>query len=122
MLPKTNKSDLGTIKISDRVIASLASIAALKVQGVHATSGSILDDLYSLIKKESGKGVKIINNSENDLRLRISIVVKYGVSIPNVAMNVQENIKNAVEGALGVSVSEVDVQIQGVRSDEGGRQ
>ena len=40
--------------------------------------------------------------------------MKYGVRIPDVALAVQENVKQAIETMTGLSVVEVNVHIQGV--------
>ena len=42
------------------------------------------------------------------------IIVKFGVRIPDVALNVQEKVKNAIESMTGLSVVEVNVHVQGV--------
>lgn len=42
----------------------------------------------------------------------------YGVRIPEVAWNVQENVKNAVENMTGLKVVEVNIHVQGVNMDK----
>jgi len=114
MLAKDKKTDLGVIKINDDVIAAVASVAALNVDGVQDMGGSPMDRILSKIKRGSGRGIKVISMTENDLRLRVCILVKFGVNIPDVAFSVQEQVKDAIERMLGIVVSEVDIQIQGV--------
>jgi len=40
--------------------------------------------------------------------------VKYGVRIPDVALSVQENVKQAIETMTGLAVVEVNIHVQGV--------
>ena len=42
------------------------------------------------------------------------IIVKYGVRIPDVALAVQENVKQAIETMTGLTVVEVNIHVQGV--------
>ncbi|MDH7479840.1 MAG: Asp23/Gls24 family envelope stress response protein, partial [Syntrophomonadaceae bacterium] len=46
--------------------------------------------------------------------LDLSIIVEYGERIPEVALKVQEEAKKAVEGMTGLTVTEVNVHVQGV--------
>jgi uncharacterized alkaline shock family protein YloU len=63
------------------------------------------------------QGVKI-HLSENEMRLILYITVDYGVDIPRVADEVQENVKTAVERMTGLIVSSVDVIVEGVRAPQ----
>ena len=45
------------------------------------------------------------------------MIVNYGVRIPEVAWNVQENVKKAIENMTGLNVVEVNIHIQGVSFD-----
>lgn len=109
-------TDLGVVKINNNAITTIASIAAMEVKGVHRIGGGISKTLYELFtKKGSTKGVKIYA-SENELKLTIYITVEYGVDIPRIADEVQENVKRAVEKMTGLILSGVDVVVEGVRS------
>jgi uncharacterized alkaline shock family protein YloU len=55
---------------------------------------------------------------EKEAAVDLSIVVNYGVSIPEVAWQIQENVKRAIESMTGLSVVEVNVNIQGVYIEE----
>lgn len=44
--------------------------------------------------------------------------MQYGVRIPNVALKVQEAVKNAIESMTGLVVVEVNVHVQGVEMPE----
>ncbi|MGB4140454.1 MAG: Asp23/Gls24 family envelope stress response protein, partial [Limnochordia bacterium] len=42
------------------------------------------------------------------------IIVNYGISIPEVARNIQNNVKQAIEGMTGLDVVEVNIHVLGV--------
>jgi uncharacterized alkaline shock family protein YloU len=114
MLSRDRKTDFGVVKINDDVVAGIASVAAMGVDGVADMGGSCISGIIYKLRRSSGKGIKVLSISENDLRITISVIVRFGVNIPDVAFSIQENVKDAIERMLGIVVSEVDVQIQGV--------
>ena len=105
----------GTIKISDEVIATITSVAVTEIDGVCGLSGSSIADgiAQKFVKKNSNRGIKV-NTVENDTTIDISLVVKYGMRIPEIAWEVQENVKKSVESMSGLNVSKVNIHISGV--------
>ncbi len=111
-------TDLGLVKINNNAITTIASIAAMEIKGVHRIGSGIGKTLYEILtKKSSTKGVKI-HATENEMKLILYITVEYGVDIPRIADEVQENVKRAVEKMTGVILSGVDVVVEGVRSPQ----
>lgn len=100
------ENKLGQVKISNDVIATIAGIAALEVDGIE-TSTTFADKLLK------NNGVKI-QVDDDDVTLDVMIVIKHGQSIPVVASKVQENIKNTVETMTGLVVSQVNIHVQGI--------
>jgi uncharacterized alkaline shock family protein YloU len=45
--------------------------------------------------------------------------VRYGERIPDVAWNVQQNVKNALEGVMDIAIENINIHVQGVRRDDG---
>ena len=64
-------------------------------------------------RKNFAKGVKV-EVGEKEAAGDLFIIVKYGVRIPDIALAVQENVKQAIETMTGLSVVEVNVHVQGV--------
>ena len=107
-------TDLGAVRINNDAITAIASIAATEVKGVRKMGGGIRSTLYDMLtKKTNVKGVKI-QSVDNDVKLAVYIIVDYGVDIPRIADEVQENVKNAVEKMTGLALSEVNVVVEGV--------
>jgi uncharacterized alkaline shock family protein YloU len=111
--------DTSEVKISDDVIAAIASVAASQVQGVAAMAGSIVGDIGGAIlgRKNTAKGVRV-SSRDRDVVLDLYLSVKYGARIPEVAYQVQENVKKSVEGMTDLKVSQVNIHIQGVTFQE----
>lgn len=114
MLEKRATPDTGVLKIKDNVIASIASLAAKDVKGVAVVYGGALDYLAKYFDKRSLPGVKVDISGE-DVRVNVGVVVEFGVSIPQLAAQIQDAVRNAVEKMTGISSVEVDVNVKGVR-------
>ena len=86
------KETNGNIKISDEVIITIASVAVSEIEGAHCASGALNEIAQKFGKKNFAKGIKV--TVDEDVTLDINVVVDYGVRIPEVAWNVQDNVKN----------------------------
>ena len=100
----------GKVTFADEVIATIAGLAALEVPGVASMSGGIVEKFG---KKTPTRGVKV-EVGEKEAAVDLYMVVDYGVQIPEVAWNVQENVKKSVETMTGLSVVQVNIYIQGI--------
>ena len=111
--------DLGSVRIADEVIASIAGIAAVDVPGVVGMSSGLIGGMAEMMgKKNPSKGVKV-QVGAREVAVDLYIIVEYGLRIPDVALQVQEKVKEAVEVATGLSVIEVNVHVQGVGFSQG---
>ncbi|WP_425448598.1 Asp23/Gls24 family envelope stress response protein [Dethiothermospora halolimnae] len=108
----------GQIKIADEVVGIIAGLAATDVKGVAGMSGGIAGGIAEMLgKKNLSKGVKV-EVGETESAIDLYIVVEYGAKIPEVAWEVQESVKNAVETMTGLNVVEVNINIQGVNIEK----
>ena len=105
----------GKISISDLAIAKVAANAALECYGIVDTvSRRFTDSMAELLKKQSGKGVKVVTNGDR-IFIDVYVIIKYGVSINAVAESLKEGIKYKVEKFTGMIVDTVNVNIIGVK-------
>ncbi len=106
------------IKIADDVIAVIAGAAASEVPGVSAMAGGFAGGISEVFsgKKNFAKGIKV-EAGEKETKIDVNIIVEYGVRIPDVAFEIQNKVKKAVEGMTGLKVVEVNVHIQGVNTE-----
>lgn len=117
----TIKDDGGisTVKIAEDVVAIIAGMAATEAKGVTALAGNITND--SIPKKGAkslSKGVRINVDEENKVKVDLSLTIEYGCSIPEVARDVQERVKNGIESMTGMEVTEVNISVGDVEMKE----
>lgn len=105
------------IQISNDVIAVIAGVAVSEVQGVSSMAGGFAGGITEVLsgKKNLAKGIKV-EKEENSVKIDVNIVVEYGSRIPDVAFEIQNRVKTAVENMTGLKVEEVNVHIQGVNT------
>ena len=108
------KGTLGAVRIADEVVSIIAGLAATEVNGIEGMSGGLVGGIAEMLgRKNFAKGVKV-EVGEKEAAVDLYIIVKYGVRIPDVALSVQENVKQAIETMTGLSVVEVNIHVQGV--------
>jgi len=103
--------DVGTVHISDDVVGTIAGLAASEVPGVAGMSGVSLVEMLG--KRNLSKGVKV-TVGEKEAAVDLYVVLEYGFKIPDVALQVQENVRGAIETMTGLQVVEVNVYVQSV--------
>lgn len=112
-----NEIEENGIKIADDVVATIAGKAASEVKGVYSMSGGFAGGISEVFGKKSyTKGIKV-DNTEKDLKIDVNIIVEYGARIPDVAYEIQNRVKKAIESMTGLEVAEVNVHVQGVNTE-----
>lgn len=103
----------GTIRISEDVVAAIASQAAGEVDGVTlmTAAGSGVSDLIG--KKSGTKGIRI-SHEENRVNVDVYMLTAYGKLIPAVAQKVQDRVSTSLQSMTGLTVGSVNVHVGGI--------
>ncbi len=113
-LEEQDLENYGDIRVADEVICIVASLAAQEVPGVISMSGGLTDGINRFLGKENAsKGVRLKFEGKM-VNASVYINVEYGCCIPEVALEVQEKVKEAIEAMTGYEVQFVDVNVEGV--------
>ena len=106
------------IKIANDVVAVIAGVAVSEVRGVASMSGGFAGGISEVLsgKKNMSKGIKV-DADEKEVKIDVNIIVEYGTRIPDVAFEIQNRVKKSVESMTGLKVSEVNVHVQGVKTE-----
>ncbi len=112
-------SEQDQVQIADDVIAVVAEIAALEVEGIVATAASKGSEhvVAALTTKKKPKGVKVEVNA-GEVYIELGVIVKYGAKIQKICKEAQEKVKNSVETMIGLKVVSVDISVVGVNFDK----
>lgn len=113
---KLNENPNGTVSFATEVVATIAGLAATEVDGVASMispSAGLADMFSRKSNRNLTKGVRI-DLEDNRVSVDITITVDYGSPVPDVARNIQENVKKAIETMSGLDVRNVDVHVTGI--------
>lgn len=114
----TTIETVNTVKISNEAVATYVGIAIVEVSGVYGMSGTLAGITEAISGKKSyTRGVKV-EVTDKTAKIDVSIVVEYGARIPDVAFEIQNRVKKAVETMTGLNVVEVNVHVQGVNTED----
>ncbi|QOR65424.1 Asp23/Gls24 family envelope stress response protein [Cytobacillus suaedae] len=107
-------NSLGKVEIAPEVIEVIAGIAASEVDGVAQMRGNFASGVAERLgKKNHGKGVKV-ELTDNGITIDVFCAMKFGISIPNVAQKVQDNIRQALLNMTALEIDEVNIHVVGV--------
>jgi uncharacterized alkaline shock family protein YloU len=109
------KSELGKVEISPEVIEVIAGIAASEVDGVAALRGNFATGVAEKLgRKNHGKGVKV-ELAEDGITVDVSVVITYGVAVPELANLIQSNIKQALQTMTAIELQAINIHVVGVQ-------
>ncbi|HPQ45751.1 MAG TPA: Asp23/Gls24 family envelope stress response protein [Clostridia bacterium] len=106
--------EYGQLKISNEVIAIIAGLAAVEVDGVYSMSGGLTGGIAEVLGiRNLSKGIRV-ETKEDKVYINIYIIAEFGARIPEVAWNIQETVKKTVERMTGMKVMEANIHVQSV--------
>lgn len=106
--------ELGEIVIAPEVIEVIIGIAASKVDGVYGMRGSFANNVTEFLGRSAhGKGV-YLTNDETGIKVDLYCYLAYGISVPKVAMEMQERVKQQVLFMTDVELAEVNIHVVAV--------
>lgn len=113
------EENVGAVQIADDVVAMIASLAAVEVDGVSAMAGNITNELMSKVgMKKLTKGVRV-DVLEDNVTVDLTVTMDYGYNIPVTCRLVQNKVKNAIENMTGLTCSDVNIRIAGIAVNKG---
>lgn len=102
------------IKISEEVIATIAGIAASGNENVASMGGGFVEGIVGMLgKKAPSKGIKV-EMKENQVNIDLAVIMQYGCKIHEVARDMQDRVRKAVQDMAGLEVLNVNVSVLGV--------
>ena len=105
------QTDRGFTTVADSVVAKIAGMATREVEGVH-NLGTTFRRLVGRVRPGESltQGVNV-EVGKKETAIDLVIVVAYGYPIPSLAQEVRENVITKVEVNTGLSVKEVNIEI-----------
>lgn len=105
----------GEIIVSDQVIAEYVSDEVIKFKGVSRLVGGISESFSKNIlgREPVSQGIKITRDGDK-ITVNIHVIVYYGVNIPQVSYDIQNNVKSTLEAYTGLTIEAVNIGVEGI--------
>ena len=115
---ENSEGETSNMQIAVDVVAIIAGKAVSEAPGVFAMAGGFAGGISEVLsgKKNLSKGIKV-DVGEKETKIDVNIIVEYGSRIPDIAFDIQNRVKTAVEGMTGLKVVAVNVHVQGVNTE-----
>ena len=112
---EVKRSDLsgGSLQISTDVIAKIASLAAMEIEGIDKVSCGSAPVKGAFAKVSNQKPVEV-EITEDVAQITLHMVVKYGTKVPAISEDIQKNVKACVQNMTGITVSKVNIVVEGI--------
>ncbi len=110
--------NLGEVKIADEVVAIIAGLAAMEVEGVSSMTGNATRELVSKFGMKSLSKVVKVDVLDGIVTVSLVLNLNYGYSIKDTTQRVQEKVKAAIENMTGLEVADVNIRVAGVDMPE----
>ncbi len=113
------ESEHGNTTIADLVVSKIVAMATREVDGVYAMGAGTARMMGAVRQRVPGVRASDTQGVAVEVGARqaaadIDLVVEYGVSIPDLANAVRNNVINSVERICGLEVTEVNVGIDDI--------
>ena len=109
-----SRTDLGMIKIHKNVVASIAAIAAGEIEGVKRIGGDFKSGILEMVGRKSLVAINVEVMKNEEVKIEIPLIIKYGFNVPDVASRVQENVRNSLEKMTNLSIKDINIKVQGI--------
>ena len=117
MPDSTMRQPIGSLRISQDVIATIASLATKEIEGVASLAPFTANIADWLVKKKTAKSI-VVDLNDDVATIDIHLNLKYGAKIPEVSEAVQVAVKEAVQNMTGIAVAKVNIDVAGIVFDQ----
>ena len=108
------RQPVGSLKISQEVLATIAKVAALEIEGVASladTSGRVRRFFSRGGISKTGIQIEL---SDDFAEVDIGVNLKFGAKITDVCSAIQTSVKDNIQTMTGMAVSKVNVTVAGI--------
>jgi uncharacterized alkaline shock family protein YloU len=109
----------GRLVVTNRAIADMAGATVLECYGVVGmASPGFRKGVVSLLSREKLHQGVMVDQTGDQLRIKLYVIVEYGLNVAEVAGNVRSQVSYNVEKMTGRPVTSLQIFVQGVRVGE----
>ena len=111
----TEKSvSAGSVQIHEKVLFDIISTAIRDIKGVHLDRHPLISGLSKLFGQRQALGVQLKLGKDKDLIANIYVRVQFGLHIPDIAREIQDVLKRALEKSVDINIKDINVHVRGI--------
>lgn len=111
----------GVTHISTIALSKLVGAAAKATVGIASIPAGLLEGISNYLSGNSLQNGIELKAEESSLKIHIRIVVAYGTKVQEVCNQLRSNITQSVEQLSGLTVSAINISVEGVALKEASR-
>ncbi len=116
MAVKKEETNNGKITLDRKILVSIINLAAKEINGVQSVTNSARPWIKKVFNKYDD-GVEIKFEKNGALIIDVYINVYIGVSVPDIAYRVQENIRNSLATMVALKPLKINIHVINVECD-----
>lgn len=116
MAVKKDETNNGKITLDRKILVSIINLAAKEINGVQSVSNTSRPWIKRLFNRYDD-GVEIKFEKNGTLLVDVYISVYVGVSVPDIAYRVQENIRNSLATMVALKPLKINIHVLNVECD-----
>ena len=109
--------EFGSVQIHKKAIADIAFSAISHIEDITLVPVAFPDRMLEFFGKKSYSGINVSIDKDNQVSIRVKILVKYGADIAEMARRTQEAIRQGIESMTDINLKNINVDIRGVQKD-----
>jgi uncharacterized alkaline shock family protein YloU len=117
----SRSAPLGRIEVAPRVVASIVGHVANESYGIVGMAArGLRDGIAERLNRENAhRGVEV-RIRDDGLVIELYVIVEYGTRVSEVAHNLMSAVRYRLETTLGVDITAVNVNVQGIHLEGDG--
>ena len=117
-MKKIANSEYGAVQVHNNVLGQIVQSAIVEVEGVTLIEKPWSYKFLEYFGQTSNPAVEVKVNEKEEVTLDVKICVRYGLNVPDVARQVQEVIKKAIDKTVDINLIQININIQGIERGE----
>ena len=111
---ESNRVDLGSIQIHKKAIADLTFSALSDIEGVSLIPKNIVDKALEYLGEKKYSGIIVSIDKSGQVSIEVRVCVRYGINIQDIARQIQDAVRTAVERTVDITLKEISVNVHGI--------
>ena len=119
MRMKQEKSiDFGSVRIHKKAIAEIILTSVKEVEGVSLLKQDFLGTLIEMGGGRRYPGITVSIDKSNQVSIEIKVKIRYGLNIQEIARQVQDMVRSAIEKTVDIDIKDIHVVVYGIERGE----